>query len=60
MKFESLEDKFNYYAVRALQAKEKGDYKNYIINLKIATSILEEIEGKPLDQIIEEELNDGE
>jgi len=60
MKFESLEEKFNYYAIRALQAKERGDYKNYIINLKIATSILEEKEGKSLDELIEEELKNEE
>lgn len=58
MKFETLEEQFNYYAIKALQAKEKGDYKTYIINLKIATSILEQIEGKSIDKLIEENIEE--
>ena len=50
--FDSLEEEFKYYARRALEAKEKGDKVNYLINLKISTDLLKKINssGKGVEQ----------
>ena len=54
-KFKTLEEKFDYYTLRAIYLKEKGDNTGYLFNLKIALDTLEHIEGKPIDEILEEE-----
>ena len=44
MKFETKKDEFMYYSLKAIEAEQKGDRKNYLIFLKIATELLKEIE----------------
>ena len=53
-KFKSLEEKFDYYTLRAIYLKEKGDNTGYLFNLKIALDTLEEIECKPITEIVQE------
>ena len=54
-KFETLEEKFNYFALKAIYLKEKGDNTGYLLNLKIAITTLEEIEGKSIKDIVKDE-----
>ena len=53
-KFKTLEEKFDYYTLRAIYLKENGDNTGYLLNLKIAVDTLEEIEGKTIKEIVEE------
>ena len=53
--FEDKKDEFNFYALKALDAKNKGDMEMYVINLRRALNILSEIEEKEVDELIEEE-----
>jgi len=53
-KFETLEDEFIYYATKAISADEKGDRTSCLMYLKIAVELLEKIENKDLDSLIEE------
>ena len=54
-KFETLEEKFDYFALKAIYLKEKGDNTGYLFNLKIAIETLEEIEGKSIKDIVKDE-----
>lgn len=53
-KFETLEEEFIYYATRALAANEKGDRTTCLMYLKVAVDLLEKIECKGLDELIDE------
>lgn len=53
-KFETIEDEFIYYATKALAANEAGDRTTCLMYLKIAVDLLEKIEGKNLDDLINE------
>lgn len=58
MENEELEKKRNdfiKYATKALAAEQAGDTETYLYNLKIATQLMEEIEGKSAREIDEEE-----
>ena len=53
-KFKDKKEEFVYYATKALAAEEAGDRATYLMNLKIATELLEEIEGQSVEEILEE------
>lgn len=46
--------KIVYYATKALAAEEAGDRAAYLMNLKIAAELMEKIEGKSAEDILEE------
>ena len=54
-KFETKKEEFIYYATKALAAEQAGDQAAYLMNLKIAKDLMEEIEGKTAEEIHEEE-----
>jgi len=45
-KFESLEEEFQYYAMKMLFAERKNDRESYLAYLKKAKDLLERIENK--------------
>ena len=53
-KFKDKKEEFVYYATKALAAEEAGDRATYLMNLKIATELMEEIEGQSVEEILEE------
>jgi hypothetical protein len=52
---EKKKEEFVYYATKALAAEQAGDQAAYLMNLKIAKELMEEIEGKSSQELYEEE-----